>query len=117
MDRRVLAVLGILVAIFGIVAGSVLLGSRGQSSPVVHKVTLSWRAPASEPNRNALRYKVYRSEDSGQSYQPIAKSIVGTTYEDPDVVAGKNYLYQVTTVNPQGLESVRTPPVSVTVPE
>jgi fibronectin type 3 domain-containing protein len=116
MNRTALAVLTVLLGIFGVVAVRVLLKPHSASSRGPHKVTLSWNAAISA-NPEALRYNVFRSSDNGRTFTQIATKVSGTKYEDLGVEAGATYLYQVSTVDPQNnKESVRTPPVSVTVP-
>ena len=115
MNRAALAVLAILVGLFGVVAVRVLLKPQSSWSQVPHKISLSWTAPASTANPQQLRYNVYRSADNGQSYTQIATKISGTAFDDVNVEIGKTYFYQVSTVDPLGRESARTPAASATV--
>lgn len=76
-------------------------------TPVSHSVTLSWKAsvPTSEAARDAIiGYIVYRStKPHDPSAAPInATRVVGTTYVDAKVEAGKRYYYVTRAVSASG---------------
>jgi acetyl esterase len=66
------------------------------------KVELNWTHVTSQAASSG--YKIYRSTQSGTSYQLLASSITNNSYLDTSVVAGTTYYYVVTAQN-GGLES------------
>jgi fibronectin type 3 domain-containing protein len=81
-----------------------------------HSVTVRWQAASSDKGSAPLRYNIYRSEDGGQSYICIARKVPDTSYSDTNVNGGKNYSYEVTSIDDKGHESARSAPIKVTVP-
>jgi fibronectin type 3 domain-containing protein len=87
----------------------------GTGTAVAHEVDLSWSAPTSSPDPVA-GYNVYRTTGGGAN-QLINTSIETlTTYADSTVVSGSTYNYTVTSVDSNGVESVPSNEVTVTVP-
>jgi fibronectin type 3 domain-containing protein len=87
----------------------------GTGTAVAHAVDLSWSAPTSSPDPVA-GYNVYRST-SGGANQLVNTSIqTQTAYADSTVVSGSTYNYTVTSVDSNGVESVPSNEVTVTVP-
>jgi fibronectin type 3 domain-containing protein len=70
------------------------------------------------PSGNLQGYKVYRSQVSGGPYSPISGMLTTSTsqFADQTVVSGQKYFYVVTSVDVNGLESVASSEVSITVP-
>jgi hypothetical protein len=66
---------------------------------------LSWSPPAEE---GVASYNVYRSVNGG-AWQLIGTS-AGTSYLDPQVVAGSNYSYKVSAVSQTGVEGAECSP-------
>ena len=98
--------------------------SSSASSPTVglsgtgqtHQVGLSWLSPsgASDP---AVGYNIYRAPSGTTSYQRVNASVnVQTTYTDSTVQASSSYDYMVKSVDAQGIESVPSSTVTVTIP-
>jgi fibronectin type 3 domain-containing protein len=87
----------------------------GTGTAVAHEVDLSWSAPSSSPDPVA-GYHVYRSTGGGAN-QLINTSIETlTTYVDSTAISGSTYNYTVTSVDGNGVESVPSNEVTVTVP-
>lgn len=72
------------------------------------KVTLSWNAVI-----GATGYNVKRSTTAGGPYTTIASNVVGTSYEDTNVVNGTTYYYVVTAIGVNG-ESINSNEASAT---
>jgi len=83
--------------------------------PSAHSVDVMWDP---SPSTNLQGYKVYRSQVSGGPYNSIS-GMLGTSasqFADATVFSGQKYFYVVTSVDVNGLESVASSEVSVTVP-
>ena len=82
-------------------------------APQPHSVDLSW-----DPSTSAdvVGYNIYRQPQGG-SFSKINSSLdSSTTYTDNQVLGGQTYIYAVTAVDSSGVESARSAPVQVTVP-
>jgi hypothetical protein len=90
--------------------GTAVVSLSGTGTAVAHEVDLSWTAPGSSPMPIA-GYNIYRSS---QLINP--SKVSQTTYVDKTVASGTTYTYTVTTVDTNGVESVPSTPVSVTIP-
>ena len=108
----------------GTASGTISFSSNALTSPVVealtgtgvaqHQVQLSWGASSSS---GITGYNVYRGGVSGGPYTKINSAlVVGTTYSDSSVQAGKTYFYVTTALNGSGTESAYSNEVQVTVP-
>ncbi len=108
----------------GTASGSISFSSNALTTPVVealtgtgvaqHQVQLSWGASSSS---GVTGYNVYRGSVSGGPYTKINSAlIVGTTYSDSSVQAGKTYFYVTTALNGSGTESAYSNEVQATVP-
>ena len=108
----------------GTASGSISFSSNALTTPVVealtgtgvaqHQVQLSWGASSSS---GVTGYNVYRGGVSGGPYTKINSAlIVGTTYSDSSVQAGKTYFYVTTALNGSGTESAYSNEVQATVP-
>ena len=80
-----------------------------------HQVDLSWYAPSSSTDPVA-GYNVYRSSDSGTTYQLLNSSIETTTYEDTAVTPTQTYEYYVESVDASGYTSDPSNTITVMVP-
>lgn len=83
-----------------------------------HSVELKWKASAT---KGIEGYYVYRAVGGAAAkYERITpKAVKETTYKDSKVEPGKSYSYAVSTVQKRGaqvVESDRTPPVVVQIP-
>ena len=79
-----------------------------------HQVQLSWGASSSS---GITGYNVYRGGVSGGPYTKINSAlVVGTTYSDSSVQAGKTYFYVTTALNGSGTESAYSNQVQAVVP-
>jgi hypothetical protein len=88
---------------------------NGTSNAVIHEVDLSWDAPTSSPDPIA-GYNIYRSTDVGV-VQLINSSIETlAAYVDSAVVSGTTYSYIVKSVGKDGVESVASNQITVTIP-
>lgn len=82
---------------------------------MAHSVTLSWVA-STDP---VAGYNVYRGTNppGNEGATPINSALVaGLTYTDLAVTAGEKADYVVTAVSAQGVESIHSNEVIVTVP-
>ena len=70
-----------------------------------HSVTLTWHAPRTKPGVRLVGYNVYRRTSEETTYVRLAERVTGTSYEDPLVTSGRNYVYVVTSVDDRGHES------------
>ncbi len=108
----------------GSVAGSVSINSDAAGSPTTiavtgtgiapaHAVTVMWDASVS----SVFGYNVYRATSLYGPFMELNTTPVTTTeFRDITVVPGQSYLYWVTAVEANTLESPLSDPVSVTVP-
>jgi len=108
----------------GTASGTISFSSNASATLVVealtgtgvaqHQVQLSWGASSSS---GVTGYNVYRGSVSGGPYTKINLAlIVGTTYSDSSVQAGKTYFYVTTALNGSGTESAYSNEVQATVP-
>jgi Abnormal spindle-like microcephaly-assoc'd, ASPM-SPD-2-Hydin len=99
----------------GSVAVVSLTGTGTTDTTVAHQVDLSWNAPdgSSDP---VAGYNIYRSTGSGSAQLMNASIDPQTAYVDSAVVSGFTYNYTVTSVDNNGVESVPSNQVSVTIP-
>jgi Abnormal spindle-like microcephaly-assoc'd, ASPM-SPD-2-Hydin len=95
--------------------GTAVVSLSGTGTSAAHEVDLSWDAPGSSPDPVA-GYHIYRSTGGGSS-QLINPSVqTPTSYVDSTVVSGTSYNYMVKSVDSNGVESVPSNQVTVTVP-
>jgi hypothetical protein len=88
---------------------------NGTGTAIVHEVDLSWDAPTSSPDP-VTGYNVYRSTNGGDA-QLINSSVdTQTAYVDSAVVSGTTYSYIVKSVDKDGVESVPSNQITVTLP-
>ena len=110
----------------GTASGSISFSSNALTNPTIetltgagvtapqHQVQLSWGASSSS---GVTGYNVYRGSVSGGPYTKINSAlIVGTTYSDSSVQAGKTYFYVTTALNGSGTESAYSNQVQAVVP-
>ena len=108
----------------GTASGTISFSSNASATLVVealtgtgvaqHQVQLSWGASSSS---GITGYHVYRGGVSGGPYTKINSAlVVGTTYSDSSVQAGKTYFYVTTALNGSGTESAYSNEVQATVP-
>jgi hypothetical protein len=91
----------------------VSLSGTGTATP--HEVDLSWAAPGSSADPVA-GYNVYRSTGSGADQLINASILTATSYVDSTVVSGSTYSYTVKSVDSNGVESVSSNQITVTIP-
>jgi trimeric autotransporter adhesin len=92
-----------------------LTTSSSQSSTTQHAIQLNWDAPSSASDP-ITGYNVYRTTGSGSNYSILTSVDAQTTFTDSTVQSGTTYQYVVKSVDANGVESVPSSPVSVTVP-
>ena len=110
----------------GTASGSISFSSNALTNPTIetltgagvtapqHQVQLSWGASTST---GVTGYNVYRGSVSGGPYNKINPAlVVGTTYSDSSVQAGKTYFYVTTALNGSGTESAYSNQVQAVVP-
>jgi hypothetical protein len=92
----------------------VTLGGTGTA--VQHEIDLSWNAPSSSADPVA-GYNVYRSTDGGGSFTKLNSSPDGQVdYTDSAVQSGTTYMYEVKSVDANGVESSASNQISLSVP-
>jgi hypothetical protein len=81
---------------------------------VPHYVSLNWSPSTSS---NVVGYNVYRAALSGGQYTRVNGSpVVGTSYTDSTVTAGKTYYYVCSAVDSNGNQSIYSPEAVAAVP-
>jgi hypothetical protein len=105
--------------------GNVTVASNATNSPTlitlsgtgiaaVHSVALSWGASTSS---GVVGYYVYRAIAPSTAYAKLLTSPVsGLNYTDGSVASGATYLYVVTAVDAQGVESAYSGSASAAIP-
>jgi hypothetical protein len=89
------------------------LSGTGIAPTVQHSVTLNWQPSTSQ----VMGYFIYRTSPSGGALSRLNPSAeLSTTYTDRSVAGGENYLYAVTSVDYNNVESGFSDQVSVTIP-
>ncbi|MFW9780269.1 MAG: fibronectin type III domain-containing protein [Candidatus Heimdallarchaeota archaeon] len=76
-------------------------------------VILNWTVPANDGGSAITKYRVFRSQSSGGSYNNIANTTT-LSYVDTSGVTGQQYFYVVTAVNALG-ESFSSNEVAITI--
>lgn len=81
-----------------------------------HDVKLTWNASASS---NVIGYEVLRADNCTGPYRILNKPhlVKGTAYEDKTGKAGRTYYYEVETVDKNGLVSLPSKRIEVTIPK
>jgi fibronectin type 3 domain-containing protein len=74
------------------------------TTTVQYEVDLSWNAPSSSADPVA-GYNVYRSADGGSFTRMNSSPDDQVSYSDTAVQSGATYIYQVTSVDANGVES------------
>jgi len=88
----------------------------GTGTAVQHSIDLTWDAPSSSADPVA-DYNVYRSTNSGSSFTKLNSSPdLQTDYTDNAVQSGATYMYEVKSVDANGVESSVSNKISLTVP-
>ena len=71
------------------------------------KPKLTW-----EPIKDAVQYKVYRSESKSGTYRLMKTVTEGTSYVNTSIESGKRYYYKVRAIHEKGLSAPYTAPNS-----
>jgi fibronectin type 3 domain-containing protein len=87
----------------------------GTGTAVAHSVYLNWNAPASSDDPVA-GYNIYRSLGSGSPQLVNSTPITEIAYVDNSIVGGSNYAYTVASVDANGVQSVPSNEIQVTIP-
>ena len=95
--------------------GSLVVTLSGAGIAVAHEVDLSWIAPSSSPDPVA-GYNIYRGTGSGSLALLNSSPVTALTYVDSTVVSGSSYSYEVESVDSQGVQSVASNEITVTIP-
>jgi hypothetical protein len=83
-------------------------------APAVHTVSVTWNASTTS---GLAGYNVYRGTVSGGPYSRITSTpTTALQFTDSAVTAGQTYFYVVTAVSGNGVESVTSNEMKVTVP-
>lgn len=81
-----------------------------------HWIHLRWNAPAVS-GQPVAGYNIYRSSDSGTSFQKMNKTpVANPEYDDKAVQSGTIYLYVVKSVTAKGVESKPSNQIQLAVP-
>jgi hypothetical protein len=75
---------------------------------------LSW--PPATDNVGVSVYRVYRSDDGGATYKPIAE-VQGLSYDDAGLALEKKYAYEVVAVDYGGNEGLPSTPITASATE
>jgi predicted secreted protein len=96
--------------------GTTQVTLSGTGTAVQHEIDLSWNAPSSSADPVA-GYNVYRSADGGGSFAKLNPSPDGQVdYTDSAIQSGTTYMYEVKSVDANGVESDASNQISLTVP-
>jgi hypothetical protein len=88
----------------------------GTGTATQHEVDLNWDAPASSPDPVA-GYNIYRSTSSGGSFTMLnASPNSQASYTDTTVQSGTTYVYEVKSVDADGVESSASNQITLSVP-
>jgi hypothetical protein len=88
----------------------------GTGTAVQHEVDLSWDAPASSSDPVA-GYNIYRSTGGSGSFTMLNASPTSpVTYTDSAVQSGTTYVYEVKSVDADGVESSASNQITLSVP-
>lgn len=104
------------IASNSVTGSSVVVGLSGTGgSGTGYQVDLTWNAPASSSDP-VVGYNVYRS--TGGAIFEVLNAVVNatTTFTDSQVQSGASYVYYVTSVDANGVESVPSSSWSATIP-
>lgn len=95
-------------------APPVQVGLSGNGAATAQStVALSWNPSVS----TVVGYYVYRSAPADDQLSKLTDAIVSSTsYQDSTVASGQTYIYAVTSVGSNNIESAFSTPVSVTIP-
>ncbi|MGB6199807.1 MAG: choice-of-anchor D domain-containing protein [Candidatus Acidiferrales bacterium] len=95
-------------------APPVQVGLSGNGAATAQStVALSWNPSVS----TVAGYYVYRSAPADDQLSKLTDAIVSSTsYQDSTVASGQTYIYAVTSVGSNNIESAFSTPVSVTIP-
>lgn len=88
----------------------IALSGTGVSSSQ-HSVALSWQATPA-----VIGYNVYRGTQASNLSKVTTALDATTSYKDTNVTNGQTYVYSVTSVDSSNVESPRSSPVTVTIP-
>jgi hypothetical protein len=84
------------------------------ASPNGQGVSLSWTA-AADPNSGVSLYRIYRGTTVGGAKSPLAEGLAGgLSYQDSDTTPFTTYYYEVSAVNGNGVEGMRSNEAVVT---
>jgi hypothetical protein len=96
--------------------GTVRVSLSGTGTAVPHEIDLNWDAPSSSADPVA-GYNVYRSTNGGTSFTKVnASPDSQVSYIDSAVQSGSTYVYEVKSVDANGVESSASNQISLTVP-
>jgi fibronectin type 3 domain-containing protein len=94
--------------------GTTQVTLSGTGTTVQHEIDLSWNAPSSSDDP-VVGYNVYRSTDGGGTYTKLDSSS-DAEYVDGAVQSGTTYMYEVKSVDADGVESDASNQISLSVP-
>jgi fibronectin type 3 domain-containing protein len=93
-----------------------LIQLTGNGTAVQHEIDLNWDAPASSPDPVA-GYNIYRSTGSGGSFSKLnASPNSQVSYTDIAVQSATTYVYEVKSVDANGVESSASNQITLNVP-
>jgi hypothetical protein len=92
---------------------NIALSGAGTSSQQ-QSVELKWNQSTSS---QIVGYYIYRSLKLGNTYSKLnSQPDTGTSYTDNSVTSGQSYVYVVTSVNSNGVQSAYSTPIDVNIP-
>jgi hypothetical protein len=96
--------------------GTMVLALTGTGTTAAYQLQLNWDAPSNSAEPVA-GYNVYRASGSSNNFQPLNSSIdTQTSYVDSSVTSGQSYNYIIESVDNEGVESVPSNSIAVTIP-
>jgi len=87
----------------------------GTGAAAAYEVNLNWSAPANSPDPVA-GYNIYRATGTGSFVLINSSPVSATAYVDSTVTGGATYIYEVMSVGSNGVQSVASSQITVTIP-
>lgn len=91
---------------------TIALSGQGMERENQHAVALQWQASTSQ----VIGYFIYRGTATGDLSKLNSSVDPSTSFTDSAVAAGQTYIYEVTSVNSNNVESASSNPVTVSIP-
>jgi fibronectin type 3 domain-containing protein len=95
--------------------GTTSISLSGTGIAQAYQVELAWNAPTASTDPVA-GYNVYRTTGNGTFAVMNSSPISQPSWTDTTVQNGASYSYQITSVDPSGIESTPSTPSAVSIP-